>query len=446
MSTHESRIPQGLPMAKPEDVGFSSERLERIRPGLQKFINQQKVPNLVTLVARHGKVVHFDAQGYMDFESKKPVGKDTIFRLFSSTKPITGVATMILYEEGLLELDDPISKYIPAFKNQRVLAPGTAEGAVPDPLSMSFTVPARRGITIRDCLRNTTGLATPQRLPMSSMVEFRDIIRELGWYSGGAPSQLAFRSGSSPSPLPFGKMVELQARLPLCFQPGTEFEYHVGYPVIGVVIETIVGKTLEEFYQDRIFKPLGMKDTSFYLSEANLDRFPACYRPRHEGQEWRLAVAERPETSEKVKGPKVWFGAGGDMGGVLSTVSDYARFTQMLLNGGALEGARILGRKAVELMTASQTGDIPLPAFLSGQFGQGLGFGIGVGVYAGDPRTPRIPSVGAFGWGGAAGTFCFADPKEDLLFVIFTQLLAHRMLPENTYREQFERLVYQALV
>jgi len=441
-----SDIKWPLPMVKPEEVDFSSERLARIQPALQKFIDQQKVPNFVTLVARHGKVVHFDAQGYMDFESKKPVAKDTIFRLYSNTKPITGVAAMILYEDGLLKLDDPVSKYIPAFENQRVLVPATTEGAAPGPLSMSFTVPARRSITIRDCLRNTTGLATPQRLPMSSIVEYRDVIRELGWYSSGTPSQVAFRAGSSPSPLRFRRMVEAQAKLPLSFQPGTEFEYHVGYPVIGVVIETIVGKTLEEFYQERIFRPLGMEDTSFYLSEEKLNRFPACYRPQREGQVWRVAVAERPETSEKVKGPKVWFGAGGDMGGVLSTVADYARFAQMLLNGGELDGARILGRKTVELMTASHTGDISLPIFFIPQLGHGLGFGMGVGVYKGDPRIPRIPSVGAFGWGGAAGTLCFADPKEDLLWVIFTQVLAHQMIPENNYAEEFERLVYQALL
>jgi CubicO group peptidase (beta-lactamase class C family) len=419
-----------LPFAKPEEVGVSSERLARIRPALQRFIDQQKVPNLVTLVARHGKVVHFDAQGYMDFDSKKPAPKDTIFRLYSNSKPITGVATMILYEEGRLNLDDPVSKYIPAFKNPAVLVSNTAEGAVVNPLSMIATVPARRGITIRDCLRNTTGLVTPQRAPMSFMTGFRDVMIGLGWYPGSTPSLATFR-----------ERVEAQAKLPLSFQPGTEFEYHVGYPVIGVVIETIVGKTLEEFYQERIFRPLGMKDTSFYLPERKLNRFPACYQPKREGREWKLAVVERPETSEKVKGPKVYFGAGGDMGGILSTVADYARFAQMLLNGGELDGARILSRKTVELMTASHTGNIFIP-----MVGHGFGFGMGVGVHTGGRWAPRIRSVGAYGWGGAAGTTYFADPKEDLLAVCFTQVLTHLMMPENTYQEDFERLVYQALL
>jgi CubicO group peptidase (beta-lactamase class C family) len=418
------------PFAKPEEVGVSSERLARIRPALQKFIDQRKVPNLVTLVARHGKVVHFDAQGCMDFDSQKPASKDTIFRLYSNSKPITGVATMILYEEGLLNLDDPVSKHIPAFKNPMVRVSDTTERAVVNPLSMIPTVPARRGITIRDCLRNTTGLATPQRSPMSFMTEFRDVMIELGWYPGSAPSKATFR-----------ERVEAQAKLPLSFQPGTEFEYHVGYPVIGVVIETIVGKTLEEFYQERIFRPLGMKDTSFYLPKRKLNRFPACYQPKREGREWKLAIVERAETSEKVKGPKVYFGAGGDMGGILSTVADYARFAQMLLNGGELDGVRILGRKTVELMTASHTGNIFIP-----MLGHGFGFGMGVGVHTGGRWAPRIRSVGAYGWGGAAGTTYFADPKEGLLAVCFTQVLTYLMMPENTYQEEFERLVYQALL
>lgn len=419
-----------LPFTKPEEVGLSSERLAHIRPALQKFIDQQKVPNLVTLVARHGKIAHFDAQGYMDFDSKKPSSKDTIFRLYSNTKPITGVATMILYEEGLLNLDDLVSKYIPAFKNPRVRVADTTEGAVVDPTSLIPTVPARRGITIRDCLRNTTGLATPHRAPMSLMREFSDVMMKLDWLPGSPPSKASIR-----------ERVEALAKLPLSFQPGTEFEYHVGYPVIGVIIETIVGKTLEEYYQERIFRPLGMRDTSFYLPQRKLNRFPTCYQPKREGREWKLAIQERPENSEKVKGPKTYFDAGGGMGGVLSTIADYARFAQMLLNGGELDGVRILGRKTVELMTSSHTGNIFIP-----MVGHGFGFGMGVGVYTGGRWAPRIRSSGSYGWGGAAGTIYFADPKEDLLTICFTQVLTHLMMPENTYQEEFERLVYQALL
>ena len=417
-----------LPFTKPEEVGLSSARLARIRPALQKFIDQQRVPNFVTLVARHGKVAHFDTQGYTDFDSKKPVSKDTIFRMYSNTKPITGLATMILYEEGLLNLDDQVSKYIPAFKNPRVHASNTTEGAVVNPISMIATVPARRGITIRDCLRNTTGLAMPQQTPISLMREFKDVMVELGWYPDSPPSKASFR-----------ERVEAQAKLPLSFQPGTEFEYHVGYPVIGVIIETIVGRTLEEYYQERIFNPLGMKDTSFYLPKSKLNRFPPCYQPKLEGREWKLAIVDRPETSEKVKGPKKYFGAGGDMGGILSTVGDYARFGQMLLNGGELDGVRILSRKTVELMTSSHTGNIFIP-----MLGHGFGFGMGVGVHTGGRWAPRIRSVGAYGWGGAAGTNFFADPKEGVLALCFTQVIGQLTMLD--FQEEFERLVYQALL
>jgi len=252
----------------------------------------------------------------------------------------------------------------------------------------------------------------------------------LGWYPDSPPSKASFR-----------ERVEAQAKLPLSFQPGTEFEYHIGYSVIGVIIETIVGKTLEEYYQERIFKPLGMRDTSFYLPKGKLSRFPPCYQPKRVGREWKLAIMDRPETSEKVKGPKIYFGAGGDMGGVLSTVADYARFAQMLLNGGELDGVRILGRNTVELMTSSHTGNILIP-----MVGHGFGFGMGVGVHTGGRWAPRIRSVGSYGWGGAAGTIYSADPKEGLLAICFTQVLTHLMMPDNTYQEDFERLVYQTLL
>lgn len=268
----------------------------------------------------------------------------------------------------------------------------------------------------------------PQYTPMSLMREFKDVLVELGWYPDSPPSKASFR-----------ERVEAQAKLPLSFQPGTEFEYHVGYPVIGVIIETIVGRTLEEYYQERIFKPLDMKDTSFYLPKSKLNRFPPCYQPKLEGREWKLAIMDRPETSEKVKGPKIYFGAGGDMGGILSTVGDYARFGQMLLNGGELDGVRILSHKTVELMTSSHTGNIFIP-----MLGHGFGFGMGVGVHTGGRWAPRIRSVGAYGWGGAAGTNFFADPKEGLLALCFTQVLGQLTMLD--FQEEFERLVYQALL
>ncbi len=424
MSPKKSSANRPLPYAEPEEVGFSSERLASIGPGLQKFIDKQKVPHFVTLVARHGKIVYHEAQGYMDFDSRKLATRETIFRLWSNTKPITGTATMICVEDGLLSLDDPVSKYIPAFKNQVVRAP-MGQG----PMMGTPTVPVVRDITVRDCLRNTTGLPTARRVPLSYLNEFKDVLPKSG----------VLMSPDMPT-VPIREMVEALAKLPLESQPGTEFEYQVGYPVVGTVLEIATGKTLEEFYQERIFKPLGMKDTSFYLPKNKLDRFPTLYRPAFETGNWKLSVMEKPEESEKVTGPGNYFEAGGGAHGVLSTAADYARFAQMLLNGGELDGVRILGRKTVEYMTSSHTGDIALSVP-----GPGFGFGMGVGVYQGGGR-PIMRSVGTYGWGGAAGTTYFADPKEDMIAICFTQVFMAMAMPDSNYQDEFERLVYQSLL
>jgi CubicO group peptidase (beta-lactamase class C family) len=421
-----------LPFANASDVGMSVEQLARIRPALQKYIDQQKVPNFVSLIARHGKIVHFETQGYMDVENRKPVQKDTIFRTWSNTKPITGVATMICVEEGLLSLDDPISKFIPAFKNAKVRVDDVKWLRLhncPHPL-VTLTVPAEREITVRDCLRNTTGLARADNVPIKYIFEYKGIIEETG-----------FLDSLTKQPHNLRKMVEALAKLPLANQPGTRFTYHVGYPVIGLVIESVTGKSLEEFYIERIFRPLGMKDTSFYLPKQKLDRFPTCYCPVKEADNRTLTVLERPEDSERFKGPRTCFEAGGGYGGVITTAGDYARFAQMLLNGGELDEIRILSRKSVELMTSSQTGDI----YVTQPGPHGYGFGLGVGVYKGGNPSVRL-STGTYGWTGAGGTAYFADPKEDLFCIIFTQVFEYWMIPFNDFQEEFEKLVYQALI
>jgi CubicO group peptidase (beta-lactamase class C family) len=434
-----SKLP--LPQVKPEAVGMSSERLARLRPAMQRFIDQNQVPNIVTLVAREGKIVHFEVQGYADCATQKPVTKDTIFRLYSNTKPITGVAVMILCEEGLLNLNDPVSKYIPAFKNPQVVTWGVPGQNRPLTPNMSIIAPAQREITIRDCLANTTGLATPFTAPPPIKIRFKKLIDESGWditESLDRPPRKSYR-----------ERVEAHARIPLSFEPGTEYTYHLGYPVIGVVIETITGKTLEEFYQEKIFLPLGMKDTSFYLEKSKLKRFSTSYEPSYENGQWGMSVFDKAETSEKVIGPKVHFGAGGDLGGVLSTPADYARYAQMLLNNGEFDGVRILARKSVEILTSDQTGGIPTDE------GPGYGFGLGLEVYKGGSPFPVMLSPGSYGKGGACGTIFFADPKEKLLAICFTQKMISNALvdeigaptaPDHSYLEEFERLVYQALL
>jgi CubicO group peptidase (beta-lactamase class C family) len=421
-----------LPFTKPENVGVSSERLGHIRASLQKYIDARKVPHLITLIARHGKIVHYEAQGYMDFENQKPIRKDAIFRLWSNTKPISGVATMICLEEGLLSLDEPVSRYIPAFKNPRVKIDEVqaANKGIPVLLGVTPTVPADREITVRDCLSNTTGLATVSDAPIQYvMEEFRDIIQETG-----------FLSAPEKQPENIRQKVEALAKLPLESQPGTQYVYQMGFFLLSVILEMVTGKSLEEFYQERIFRPLGMKDTSFYLPPEKLERFPACYCPVVKSRHMELAVMEHPETSEKVVGLGKYFEAGGGAGGVLTTAGDYARFAQMLLNGGELDGVRLLGRKTVELMTSIHTGDVALPSP-----GPDFGFGLGVGVYKGG-RYPGWRSIGTYGWSGAAGTIYFEDPKEDLIGVCFTQVIRHKWIEDNDFQEEFERLAYQSLI
>ncbi len=423
-----------LQMAKPESVGFSSERLARIKPVMQQFINRHYVPNIVTLVAREGKIVHYEALGYQDCAKKVPATRDTIFRLYSNSKAVTGAATMLLCEDGKLNLDDPVSRYIPAFKNPVVVATAAETATGGRGMQVTFpTIPAKREITLRDCLRNTTGLATPERSPYWFQTLYKDILPETGWALG--------ENIDTPPKKGYRQRAETYAKLPLNFHPGTDFVYHAGYPVLGACLETILGTNLEEFYQERIFQPLGMNDTSFYLDKQKLGRFSTCYLSAFEKGEWGLKIYDRAETSEKVKGAGLYCGAGGDMGGLLSTAADYARFVQMLLNGGELDGVRILGRKSVEIMTSSHTKNILVPIS-----GPGFGFGLGVGVYLGTSPRPIMRSPGTFGWGGAAGTSFFADPKEKLLAICFTQIIAAMMIPDNNYQEEFERLVYQALV
>ena len=231
------------------------------------------------------------------------------------------------------------------------------------------------------------------------------------------------------------------AELPLAAHPGEQFGYHVGYPVLTAVLEEASGQPLDVFFREAIFEPLGMQDTDFYVADDAVHRFGANYTPREIDGEMRLVAVEKAATSEKVVGPKTEFSAGGDMGGVLSTAGDYARFGQMLLNGGELDGVRILGRKTVDMMIGNHTGDMVIP-----MTGPGFHWGLGVAMYHGRGRAPLIRSVGTYGWGGAAGTTYFGDPAEELIGVCLTQVMAAGMMPNNTYQEDFQRLVYQALV
>ena len=410
-----------LPIGDAAALGFDPHRLARIGPAMQAFVDDRRVPNLVTLVARRGRIVHQHACGVLDLDEDAPAGLDTLFRMWSNTKPIGGVATLVLYERGALTPDDPVAKYLPEYADMRVFNPR-------EPMA---PVAAKRPITIRDCLTNTTGLADPATMPHFYRQQYRDALATLGWIRSGDED-----AGAADN----RERVRAQAKLPLAAQPGERFGYHVGYPLLSAVLEAASGQRLDAFFQDSIFAPLGMKDTAFYLQEGQLPRFGASYVPREVDGKMRLVAMDKAATSEKTVGPQRLFSAGGDGGGVLTTAGDYARFGQMLLNGGVLDGARILGRKTVDLMIGNHTGDMVIP-----MTGPGFHWGLGVATYHGRGRPPLIRSAGTYGWGGAAGTTYFADPAEELLGVCLTQVMAHGTMPNNTYQEDFQRLVYQAL-
>ncbi len=404
---------QGLPTAKPEDVGMSSERLGRIRTAMQRYIDRGLVPGTVTMVARRGRVVHFEAAGYRDAEAKAPMTTDTIFRIASMTKPIASVALMILYEEGHFLLSDPISKFLPEFAEMKVAQVAPANERIGAPYKL---VPAARPITFKHVLTHTAGF--PNSYRGLTQPEFAKIVQQ-----GRKPNDTV------------GDSVKRLATLPLNFHPGDAWEYGPATDVVGRLVEVISGMTLDEFQRKRIFEPLKMKDTHFYLPKTKLDRFAANYQPDDKNNK-KIKLVEAPNAESRyVKEPHVYFSGAG---GLVSTAADYFRFHQMMLNGGELDGARLLGRKTVELMTANHIGD--LPVWLSGP---GYGFGLGYSVVK-DVGMAAVPgSVGNYGWGGAFCTYFWVDPVEELIGIVMTQVRPYDHL---NIRQEFQVLANQAIV
>jgi CubicO group peptidase (beta-lactamase class C family) len=393
---------QSLPAAKPESVGLSSERLGRIVTRLRTDVDQGVIPGAVLLVARHGKIALFEAVGVRDPETKAPMTKDAIFRIYSMTKPITSVVTMVLMEDGKLTLDQPVSRHIPALGGLKVGI--EKDGALE-------LVPSRRDMTIQDLLRHTSGLT-------------------YGFFGAGLVKKAyveAKPSGDSPSN---AELVERLARLPLMHQPGTTWEYSYSTDVLGRVIEVVEGTSLLAAMKERVLAPLGMKDTSFFVTD----------RPR-QGRIVEPFANDRsigvdatffdPRVAEK------WESGGG---GLMSTAMDYARFAQMLLNGGSLDGKRILGPRTVASMTADHLGAAIAPgsAFLPGP---GFGFGLGFGVRREAGVSAVAGSVGEFNWGGAGGTYFWIDPREDL-FVVYMMQSPKQRVP---YRAVLKNMIYAAI-
>lgn len=409
----------GLPMAKPEEVGMSSERLSRIRPAMQRYVERNLVPGVVSLIARHGRVVHLDAVGFRDVEAKAPMATDTIFRIMSMTKPVTSVALMMLYEEGHFLLSDPVSKWIPEFSDPKVAVRTSPQDYAGVPWRL---VPAARPITVKHLLTHTAGLSSAPR--GMSREEFVKISQR-----------------QSPTE-EIGDFVKRYATVPLNYHPGESWEYSRATCVVGHLVEIISGMKLDEFFRERIFKPLNMPDTSFYLPLEKLERLAAQYTPGREGQ---IQLAD-PATADSryVRQPHLYFMGSG---GLISTITDYFRFDQMMLNGGELDGARILGRKTVEFMTRNHTGDffITLPGPWAGF---GLGFAVirnteNVNTLTSNHPGPVPWSVGSYTWGGAFCTFPWVDPVEKLVGIVMTQVGPYRHL---NIRHDMVGLANQAIV
>ncbi len=402
---------QEFPTEKPEAAGMSTERLERISKAVQQSIDDKRIAGAVTLVARHGHVVWFKAQGMSDREASKPMRPDSIFRICSMSKPITSVAVMMLYEEGKFLLEDPISKYLPEFKDQKVLVK-PANGK-------PYTIPATREITIRDLLRHTSGLTYNWNGDLGPLYEKANVAAGLLPYDGT-----------------IGDSVKRLAPLPLLFNPGERFEYSLSVDVLGRLVEVVSGKPLDEFFRTRIFEPLGMKDASFFPPENKLDRLTTAYTYYDEKGLNRFPDTPITEgtfsysADYPYKGAKKLFSGGG---GLTSTAEDYARFCQMMLNGGKWGNTRLLSRKSVELMTHDQLGKIgPEQAF-------GLGFGV-AGV-----KTPleELGTPGSYSWGGFFYTAFSIDPKEELVIVFMGQLHPTGGL---TLDRQVQELAYAAII
>jgi CubicO group peptidase (beta-lactamase class C family) len=401
---------QEVPVVKPETVGLSAERLERIASTVQRNIDDKRIAGAVTLVARRGHVAWFKAQGLADREAGKPMRPDTMFRICSMTKPITSLAVMMLYEEGRFLLDDPVAKYLPEFKNPKVLVK-PASGA-------PYTIPATAEITIRDLLRHTSGITYQWNDDLGQMYKDANVASGLLPYDGTIEDSTKRLAG-----------------LPLLFNPGEKFEYSLGVDVLGRLVEVISGKPLDEFFRTRIFEPLGMKDTYFYPPDGKLERLATAYTYYAEKGLNRFPdtpITEGPFTYSAdypARGPKKLFSGGA---GLVSTAADYLRFCQMMLDGGKVGNTRLLSRKSVELMTQDQLGKI------SPEQGFGLGFGIN-GVKA---PLSELGSPGEYNWGGFFYTAFTIDPKEQMIVIFMGQL---HPASDLTLDRQAIELAYQAI-
>lgn len=400
--------PLGLPTATPESVGFSSERLERFHAGMDAFVDRGLVPGVATVVIRHGKIIDTHIHGKTDLATGAPVAQDTLWRMYSQTKPVTGVAMMILYEEGKWRLDEPVTKYIPEFAGLKVFK--GLDGA-----GKPIFEPIARAATMRELMTHTAGFA--YGLVDDNYVDklYRDSLTS-GWPSlAGAMTALS--------------------NLPLASQPGEAWRYSVSVDIQGYIIEKLSGQTLPDFMQSRIFGPLRMTDTAFWVPESKRGRLASLYMIDRETRTLKPAESFMVLPLDKVPA------APNGGGGLVSTMADYSRFAAMLAGGGQLDGVRILSPSTIRLMASNHLTDVTLPTYQAGN--PGHGFGLDVDVIMDPARAGTTAGKGSFSWGGAAGTWFWVDPENDVVVLGFIHVLGG-----GGYRldERSATLVYQALV
>ena len=403
-----------LPLVSPDQVGLSAARLARISGWMRGWVDSGKLPGMTVCVMRRGQLAFAETHGKADVERNKPMRPDTIVRIYSMTKPLTSTAIMMLYEEGRFQLDEPISKFIPAFKNPRVYA-GGSRGKID-------SVPAEREITFRDLLTHTSGLTYGfmESTPVDAV--YRDQKIDFGT----ATASLA-------------DVVERLAAVPLIAQPGKAWNYSVATDVLGYLVQVISGQPFDVFLREKVLKPLGMLDTDFIVAKDKQERFATCYMP---GKDGKLAVMDDPTKSNYLEPRKGYSGGGGLAG----TAGDYLRFCKFMLNKGELDGVRLLGRKTVELMTSNHLpgdmADMGMPRFSESPY-YGIGFGLGFSVMINPAKAQILGTAGEYAWGGAASTAFWCDPAEDMAVVLLTQLY-----PSSTYpiRRDLRVLTYQAIV
>jgi CubicO group peptidase (beta-lactamase class C family) len=411
---------------KPETVGMSSARLTQLDHVMKRrYVDGGYLPGMLTQVYRKGHLVHTGICGHMDLERRKPMREDAIFRIYSMSKPITAVALMMLVEEGLIGLDDIVHSHIPEWKNLGVYSSGMPS-LLPDAPPSFLTTPVQRAMKVVDLATHTSGLT--YGFMMRSAVD------------------AAYRKAKvvdRETPGGLQGMVGQLAQIPLDFSPGTAWNYSVSIDVLGYLVEKLSGMSFGEFLRTRLFDPLGMKDTAFYVPSDDIERFTSCYQPETQGSGLRLQDDGRESTYAK---PPMLESGGG---GLVSTAHDYLRFCRMMLNGGTLDGVQILSPKTVALFSlnylrdAREIADMALPGMFSESGYAGVGFSLGCGVNVNVAKTRLPGSLGEYFWGGAAATAFWIDPKEELTVVFMTQVIGSPA--RLTLRRDLRTLVYSAM-